>query len=274
MSLGSLYDSIANFYADHDFFHIISSAMSSALSILQEPELMRDYHQVLDLGSGDGKFLSLIEEIFPRAKLVAVDASADMLKMVQEKISDVQTVQANIDEVQKYLPHHQFDLMIASFVCAYVGLPELLRQASSLLNSNGRFLLITTTREAFKAVQQQVEEIGKSKRFWSRMEYRWMKKTLEKTLVPKEFAEIKSQAKEMGYEVLSRRRITIPLAFNDAKEALNFAENGGWAISLADYPWLPIGLLKILARKMLKYYSFPFRDEMVIEVVLLRTVTN
>jgi ubiquinone/menaquinone biosynthesis C-methylase UbiE len=270
MSLGSLYDSIANYYAEHDFFQIISSSMSAALSILQEADLVKDYHQVLDLGSGDGKFLSLIHDILPEAKMVAVDASMDMLKLVKEKIPQAQTVQANIDQAHKNLPHQQFDLAIASFVCAYVGLPELFDQTSRLLNQNGRFLLITSTREAFKAVQEKIEEIGKSKQFWNKIEYHWMKKTLEKTQVPKEFGEIKDLAKEKNFEILSRRRITIPLAFNDSGEALNFAENGGWAINLANYSWLPSGILKFLARKLLKHYSFPFRDQMIVEVILFK----
>ncbi len=271
MGLGSLYDSIAQYYAEHDFFQIISSAMSAALDTLQEPDLAQDYHQVLDLGSGDGKFLSLIQQIFPKAKLVAVDASADMLKLVKDKIPQAFTVQANINAASNYLPKEQFDLVIASFVCAYVGLPELLNQAGAVLNPDGgRFLLITSTREAFKAVQERIEEIGKRKSLWSRIEYRWMKMTLAKTLVPKEFADIKYLAQEQGFEILRRRRISIPLAFNSAQEALNFAENGGWAISLANYPWLPSSILKILARNMLKNYTFPFRDQMVVEIVLMR----
>lgn len=270
MSLGSLYDSIAQYYAEHDFFQIISSAMSAALDTLQESDLAQDYHQVLDLGSGDGKFLSLIQQIFPKAKLVAVDASADMLKLVKDKIPQVFTVQANINEASNNLPKEQFDLVIASFVCAYVGLPELLNQAGAVLNPDGRFLLITSTREAFKAVQEGIEEVGKRKSLWSRIEYRWMKRTLAKTLVPKEFADIKYLAQEQGFEILRRRRISIPLAFNTALEALNFAENGGWAISLANYPWLPSSILKMLARNILKNYTFPFRDQMVVEIVLMK----
>lgn len=270
MSLGSLYDSIAQYYAEHDFFQIISTSMSAALDILQNADPAQDYHQVLDLGSGDGKFLGLIQQIFPKAKLVAVDASADMLKLVKDKMPQVLTVQTNIDEASNHLPKQQFDLAIASFVCAYVGLSELLNQAAAVLNQNGRFLLITSTREAFKAVQERVEEIGKSKSCWSKIEYRWMKKTLAKTQVPKEFAEIKHLAQAKGFEILQRQRISIPLAFNTAQEALNFAENGGWALSLADYPWLPTAVLKTLARNMLKYYTFPFRDLMIVEVILMK----
>ncbi len=270
MSLGSLYDSIAQSYAENDFFQIISSSMAAAIEMLQEPDLVQDYHQIVDLGSGDGKFLSLLQAIFPQARLVAVDASADMLKLMKDRISQVYTIQSNINKVSHNLPKNQFDLVVASFVCAYVGLPELLNQAAEVLNSNGRFLLITSTREAFQAVQERIGEIGKKKSLWRQIEYRWMQKTLTKTLVPQEFAEIKNLAQNKGFEILRRKRITIPVAFNTAQEALNFAENGGWAISLADYPWLPTSLLKILARNMLKNFCFPFRDQMIVEIVLMR----
>ena len=82
MSLGNLYDSIAKYYAHLDFFQINSSALMAAMEQLQMSGALTDGGQrVLDLGSGDGKLLMLVHEIYPAAQLVAVDTSADMLNL-------------------------------------------------------------------------------------------------------------------------------------------------------------------------------------------------
>lgn len=269
MSVGNLYDSISQDYAHHDFFNIISSAMSAGIDELKTNDTHFDNKQILDLGSGDGKMLDIIHDLFPRAQLTAVDASADMLKLVHEKLPGVHTVQANINAVQQLLPAQRFDLVIASFVCAYVGMSELLKQAQYLLKENGQFLLITSTQEAFSAVQKRVQEVGSSSHPWHRFQHWWMKKTLEKTLVPQSFDDIQRQAAAHHFQVLRHRTLTTPLVFNTSQEALNFAEKGGWAISLADYPWTPAVLLKKIARQMINYYTFPFHDQMIVEVVLL-----
>ncbi len=271
MSLGNLYDSIAKYYAHIDFFQINSSALMAAMEQLQLSDALTDGgQQVLDLGSGDGKLLMLVHEIYPAAQLVAVDASADMLNLAKAKFPRISTVQTSITQVDQRFPHHQFDLVTASFVCSYVGLPVLLAQADYLLKKNGYFLLITTTMEAFPGVQKHVEQLGASNNLFKKLLCWWMKKTLQKVKAPKNFDDIKHHAQSKSFEVVQRRQLLTPMVFNNRQEGQDFAEKGGWAISLVDYPWMPVRLLKKIAIKSLDYVTFPFHDQMVVEVVLLK----
>jgi ubiquinone/menaquinone biosynthesis C-methylase UbiE len=271
MSLGNLYDSIAKYYANIDFFQINSSALLAAMEQLQTAvALTGSGQEVLDLGSGDGKLLMLIHEIYPDAQLVAVDASEDMLKLVKAKLPRISTVQTSITQAEQRFPTHQFDLITASFVCSYVGLPALLAQADYLLKKRGYFLLITTTMDAFPGVQKHVELLGASNNLFKKLLYWWMKKTLQKVKAPQNFDDIKRHAVTKGFEVVQRRQLVTPMVFNNPQEGQEFAEKGGWAISMVDYPWMPVRLLKKIAIKSLDYVSFPFHDQMVVEVVLLK----
>ncbi len=271
MSLGNLYDSIAKYYATIDFFQINSSALTAATEQLQAADAFtNDGLAILDLGSGDGKLLMLIHEIYPHAQLVAVDASEDMLNLVKTKLPRISTVQTSIIEVDQRFTVHQFDLVTASFVCSYVGLPVLLAQADYLLKKNGYFLLITTTMEAFPGIQKHVEQLGASNNFLKKLFYWWMKKTLHKVKAPQNFDDIKYHAGARGFKVVQRQQLVTPMVFNSPQESQEFAEKGGWAISMIDYPWMPVRLFRKIAIKSLHYVTFPFHDQMVVEVVLLK----
>jgi ubiquinone/menaquinone biosynthesis C-methylase UbiE len=275
MSLSHLYDTIAKYYAQIDFFHINSSAMQAAIELLQAGEVLTESaRQILDLGSGDGKLLSLLHELYPHAQLTAVDASADMLNLLKARLPRCSTAQASITRVHQRLPQKYFDLITASFVCSYVGLPVVLKQAKFLLKNQGYLMLITTTREAFGEVQKQVDRIGATINPWEKILYYWMKKTLQKTKVPRNFNEIQQQAWSYGFEVIQRRQLITSMVFNNPQQAQEFAEKGGWAISLIDYPWMPAPLLKKIALQMLEYIPFPFHDQMFVEVVLLKARNN
>lgn len=271
MTLSDLYDKIAKYYSKIDYFQINSSALLAATEQLQNTCLFSQRPvQVLDLGSGNGRFLELIHELNPHASLVAVDVSADMLKLVKERIPRISIMQASINDINQRLPPAQFDLVLAGFVCAYVGLPMLLKQAHYLLKETGSFILLTTTREAFPRVQEQVEQTRTGLNPWKKLLYFWMKKTLRATLVPKNFAEIELKASQSGFQILQYQQLKTQIVFNTPQEAQDFAEHGGWALSLIDYPWLPTFLLKKLARQMLHYISFPFHDQVIVEVISLQ----
>ena len=271
MSLGNLYDSIAKYYAHIDFFQINSSALMAAMEQLQSVVALTGSGQrVLDLGSGDGKLLMLVHEIYPAAQLVAVDASEDMLNLVKSKLPRISTVQTSITQVDQRFSIHQFDLVTASFVCSYVGLPALLAQGDYLLKKQGYFLLITTTMDAFPGAQKYVEQLSASNNPLKKLLYWWGKKTLQKVKAPKNFDDIKHHALTKGFEVVQRRQLITPMVFNNPQEAQEFGEKGGWAISMVDYPWMPVRLFKKIAIKSLDYLTFPFHDQMVVEVVLLK----
>lgn len=72
--------------------------------------------RILDLGSGDGRLLRLIKEVWPEARCVATDFSPAMLKLLQERFAaDPGVIVLNHDMRDNLPPLEQFDSVVSSF---------------------------------------------------------------------------------------------------------------------------------------------------------------
>ncbi|MBS0350146.1 MAG: methyltransferase domain-containing protein [Proteobacteria bacterium] len=271
MSMDRLYDEIAQYYSRIDYFKIISSALTEALNQLQKNEqFFKQPIELLDLGSGDGKMLELIAAQNSHASLYAVDVSADMLKLVKQRLPHVTTQHTGINKVNHFFPANRFDFVTASFVCAYVGLSVLLKQSHYLLKENGCFVFLTTTRQAFPNFQQQLDQFGNTSNVINQIIHFWIKKTLENTLVPKDFTEIETTSKQNGFTIVDRHQLVTDVIFNNSHEIYEFGRKGGWALSLLNYPLVPTRLLYKGALRILNHLKYPLKDQIIVEVVTLK----
>ncbi len=271
--IGHLYNSIADNYSKVDYFHIISSAIDTAIKQIQDAHLLEQQHlRIIDLGAGDGKFLEALRALSPQAQLIALDASADMLKLASRKI-DITPIVGNIEKANYFFSSHQFNLVIASFVCSYVGLPKLLEQGNYLLDTRGYFAILTTTKKAFANAQAQAIALKKSFNPLKQLFYFWTKKTLAKTKVPDDREEIFKLAKDQGYEICQVQQLITAINFKNPDEVLEFAQRGGWALSLLDYRAIPTTILSKLGRWLAQTLNYPFHDQIVVEIVLLKKTT-
>ena len=104
--------------------------------------LPKNVERVLDLGSGDGRLLSLVLEMFPHAEGVAVDFSPTMLERLQRRFGsrNVQIVDHNLDYPLPQLG--PFEAIVSSFAihhCAHERKRELYSEIFNLLAPGGVF---------------------------------------------------------------------------------------------------------------------------------------
>ena len=75
-----------------------------------------DAERVLDLGTGDGRLLSLIRLHCPQAECVGVDSSPTMLAAAGERFRDDTNVEIRPHDLQESLPDWgPFDVIVSSF---------------------------------------------------------------------------------------------------------------------------------------------------------------
>lgn len=115
-----------------------------------EAELLRQLAQaprspqrVLDLGTGDGRLLHLIQLQFPTITGVALDFSAPMLAAVRQRFGADDTLTVVAHDLRQPLPDlGSFDAIVSSFAIHH--LPDdrkrsLYQEISDRLNPGGRF---------------------------------------------------------------------------------------------------------------------------------------
>lgn len=73
-------------------------------------------HRVLDLGSGDGRLLSLVKLARPNVSAIALDFSTAMLVRLKGRFSSAKSVQVINHDLQNPLPQFgKFDAVVSSF---------------------------------------------------------------------------------------------------------------------------------------------------------------
>ena len=100
-------------------------------------------HRVLDLGSGDGRLLSLVKLARPNVSAIALDFSTAMLVRLKGRFSSSKSVQVINHDLENPLPHFgKFDAVVSSFAIHH--LPHERKKALygeiyTALNSGGVF---------------------------------------------------------------------------------------------------------------------------------------
>lgn len=105
--------------------------------------------KLLDIGCGTGEqILSFTKNCGTLSKILAIDASAESLKIVEKKcleknIEKLQTIQDNMDNIPKLLKNtEKFDLIISCFALYYSkNIPEIISCIKNLLSTRGRFFV-------------------------------------------------------------------------------------------------------------------------------------
>ena len=98
---------------------------------------------VVDLGSGTGKFLPYLKQITPH--IIAVEPVSEMLEQLKIVHPDVQTIQANSDEIP--LKNEYVDAIVCAQSFHWFANAESLREIHRILKPQGHLGLIWNQRD-------------------------------------------------------------------------------------------------------------------------------
>jgi cyclopropane fatty-acyl-phospholipid synthase-like methyltransferase len=125
----------------------------------------RTVRRILDLGTGDGRLLSLVRLEYPNTEAVAIDFSATMLEAAGKRFaaeSSVSVISHNLDEPLPALG--KFDAVISSFAIHHLGherKQSLYVEIYALLNPGGVFCnLEHVASPTLRLHQEFLERIG------------------------------------------------------------------------------------------------------------------
>jgi ubiquinone/menaquinone biosynthesis C-methylase UbiE len=269
MELSKVYNKVAEHYDKYaDNFGFVPATHEAALAQL----LDLDWHNksIVDLGVGSGEFLSELKQKFPEARMTGVDISEEMLKLAKKKLG-LTTICSSLENVDRHLPRHGFDLVIAHFVLAYVGPEIFFEKANELIKPGGYISLVTTTLDSFPASQKFFQKKSEQKGIVGRIVKYFYHRAMQVNHVPQSFAALQQEAEKKGFTIVKHRQVIKDLTFNHLKETMNFWIYGGWAASGVEANFLPTSLFYLMLEMYIQFsVKFPFTDHFIGEVILLR----
>jgi tRNA (cmo5U34)-methyltransferase len=117
--------------------------------------------RVLDLGSGDGRLLGLVQLARPVMEAVAIDFSETMLDRLRERFAEDPRVRVHAHDLSEPLPIAslgRFDAIVSSFAIHHLTHPrkrELYAEIHRLLSPGGVFLNLEHVSSATTALHHQ-----------------------------------------------------------------------------------------------------------------------
>jgi trans-aconitate methyltransferase len=266
--LANIYNKVAETYAMGDRFNTIADSHDIAIQQIRSSIPSENNLQGIELGVGHGNFIKKIQPFYPNTHWTGVDLSSEMLSLTQTNIG-IATVESSIQNIHTHTKAHQFDLIVAHYVCAYTGLNELLKQSSYLSKPQAYLSFITTTFNCFPVAQSMFKNTT-----WKTplrkiaslaAEYH-----LHRTTVPKNADNIRTTLEANGYEILHMVTSERPIVLEDRDEALDFMISGGWAVELLNQRYFPQSIAMAITRFAFSLYEFPHHDKTVVEICLAR----
>lgn len=271
MSLKAMYNQIAEHYATANRFGSISESHKTAVEQMRKFHLgMKPHYKVLDLGVGDGSFLNKLQELMPHAEYTGIDVSPEMLKRARENLH-ITTIEASAAQADKFLPPHSQDLILAHFINAYVPINVLFEQAKILTRANGHFSMITTTYDSFPIAQQKLAEFIAQDTFLSSVVGHYYKSIVKTTTVAANQDELLQSFNQNQFEILSHKRLQIPIIIENIDELAHFGIEGTWFLNTLTIRMLPkTFLIERLKRLFSRIFTFPYHDTHIIDIVLAK----
>jgi len=99
--------------------------------------------RILDLGSGTGETARRVLAKHPRARVVLVDASAEMLEAAREVLAEDRVEQVIVSRLEDALPDGPFDLVVSALAIHHLESADkrlLFRRIGEVLAGGGRFV--------------------------------------------------------------------------------------------------------------------------------------
>lgn len=272
MSLKDMYNEIAGQYSTANRFGSISQSHACAIEQIQYAQLGQhpDY-RVLDLGVGNGRFLSKVIDGMPDAHFTGIDISSEMLTLAKKILPNLVPIEASAADASQFMPVHSQDLVVAHFINAYIPIHILFSQAALMTRSTGYFSFITTTYESFPVAQQYLADFMSTRTLCSAVVGHYYKAMVKNTTVAANQQELLAALDTHHFEVMAHQRINLPVILNNMDELASFGIEGTWFLNTMSVKMLPKAfLINRMKRLIEKIFVFPYQDTHVIDVVLAR----
>jgi len=271
MFVKTMYNTLANQYDTADCFGSITESHKCALEQIARAHLgERPHYKILDLGVGDGAFLSKLKQRMPQADFTGIDVSAEMLKRASDSLK-LNTIETSAADASHFLPPHSQDLILAHFINAYIPTNILFEQAQTLAKANGYFSIITTTYESFPVAQQHLANFIAKGTILSNIVGHYYKAVVKNTPAASGEEELLKILKQHQFDVVEHQRLHIPITLHDIDELASFGIEGTWFLNTLSVPVLPkTFLLQRIKRMFEKIFTFPYQDTHVIDIVLAK----
>tara|TARA_B100001564_G_C20525373_1_gene617122 strand:- start:36 stop:860 length:825 start_codon:yes stop_codon:yes gene_type:complete len=115
---------------------------------------------ILDIGSGTGHLSDMLSKLFPKANIICLDISLNMLQESYKKNSRFKCVQSDAENMP--FKENQFDLVVSSFTLHWCyNVEKIFFDTYRILRSKGLFLFTTvgpSTLEELKAAYQSIDD--------------------------------------------------------------------------------------------------------------------
>lgn len=271
MPVKAMYNDIASQYAMADCFGSISNSHKCAIEQIERAHLnTRPHLKILDLGVGDGAFLSKLKQQMPVADFTGIDVSEEMLKRASLELP-LTAIEASAADASSFLPPHSQDLVLAHFINAYIPIAKLFGQAEMLTRANGYFSMITTTYESFPVAQALLADFIAEESLLSIIVGHYYKAVVKNTTVAAGYEELTQAFNAHQFEIVEHKRLSIPIKLNNIDELALFGIEGTWFLNTLSIRMLPKNfLIDRIKRVFSKIFTFPYQDTHVVDVILAK----
>lgn len=185
---------------------------------------------ILDLGCGTGEVLFRIAEKYKNQlpQLTGVDLNSDMIVEARKKAQEIaqnNAVQISflLEDFIEYLKKDKsesFNLILASFVLAYIKCPELFSLVKRALKPGGRFVVLTTSREFYKDYEKLFTRFMFSHPFY----FNWWSFLIREVHLLPPIEIIVKNLSDQGFAKLETKKIVISIPFDDPLAALKWMD--------------------------------------------------
>lgn len=130
--------------ADHVYKEVGQRLIEHLAPIKIQPQ------RILDLGSGCGTLLPLLQQQFPQAEIVAVDIADQRLAVSQQLNSNTTIDFVTADATELPFTDQHFDLVISNLMLHWLpDIPSCFQQVKRMLKTNGLFALTCFGPDSF-----------------------------------------------------------------------------------------------------------------------------
>jgi ubiquinone/menaquinone biosynthesis C-methylase UbiE len=203
---------------DTDPFGIYAAARDAAISQV-EPRLPTTA-RVLDVGCGTGLFLRNLRRHRPRAQLMGLDPSRDMLDCAAQRV-DARFFRGDAAGAAGFVGAASLDLMAVHFVLSYVEPGSMFTTAREVVRVGGLVSVASTDFASFEVLQQAAQRLlGDA--------------TLAPSPVPRAELDLAGQAAAHGFRLVDHAVLDVPLRFDGVEELFHFGVRAGWLLQWAE----------------------------------------